>query len=121
MFYLYGLSSALDRKIRYVGVTTHPQRRLYVHRSTSRKGTSRVNVWIRSVHALEMTILHEAEDGREIYVLEGELVRTCKDLLNDVASKTAPCDITGEANRIEVRRAKQNAWRHARDKASGRP
>jgi predicted GIY-YIG superfamily endonuclease len=63
-WYIYGLSDPREDRIRYIGATTNPQRRLAEHRRGFRQG-SYLKKWVKRIQSEgvepEMTILEETD------------------------------------------------------------
>jgi predicted GIY-YIG superfamily endonuclease/DNA-binding XRE family transcriptional regulator len=92
--YVYTLSSTKDNKVRYVGITTDPLRRLSHHTSKSYYKNTYKSNWIRKelekANQILMTIVDSYTDLEEALLKEEKLIATHKDLTNYVLLPTKP-------------------------------
>ena len=92
--YVYTLSSMEDNKVRYVGITTDPLRRLSHHTSKSYHKDTHKSNWIskelKSGNQILMTIVDSYIDLEDALLKEEELIATYTDLTNYVLFPTKP-------------------------------
>lgn len=92
--YVYTLSSTEDNKVRYVGITTDPLRRLSHHTSKSYYKNSHKSNWInkelKSGNQILMSIVDSYVDLEDALLREEELIAIYDGLTNHVLLPTKP-------------------------------
>jgi len=92
--YVYTLSSTKDSKVRYVGITTDPLRRLSHHTSKSYYKNTHKSNWItrelKSGNQILMTIVDSYTDLEDALLKEEELITIYDDLTNHILLPTKP-------------------------------
>jgi len=92
--YIYTLSSTKDNKVRYVGITTNPLRRLSHHTSNSYKNSTHKSNWVfkelEMGNQILMTIVDFSIDLEEALLKEEVLIAKYIDLTNYILLPTKP-------------------------------
>lgn len=92
--YVYTLSSSKNKKVRYVGITSDPLRRLSHHTSRSYFKSTYKSTWInkelKSGNQIIMTIVDSYDDLEKALLKEEELISKYDNLTNYVLSPTTP-------------------------------
>jgi len=92
--YVYTLSSTKDDKVRYIGITTDPLRRLSHHTSKSYLTNTYKSNWINKEltkgNQIMMTIVYSYDDLEEALLKEEEMIELYENLTNHELRPTKP-------------------------------